>query len=294
MFLEATILNDVSLKPYNTLRLESTAARMVFPHTVDGLVEIMEKYQDEKEIFIIGKGSNTLFKQTYYSDDYLFINLKLLDKMEVNDDEIEVECGATLSELVWFGIENSRVGYEFMEDIPGTVGGAILMNAGTYRNYIGDLITSVTYYDFEDKKVKTRKKHEDDFGRRRSFWSDKRSILLSCTLIAERGEYLEALEEVQRVKKNRFMKQPRNFPSAGSVFVRPKVDLKDMVVWELLDKVGLRGYSHGGAAFSEKHPGFIINIGDATYEDIITLIELAQEKVLNEFNVELTVEWKMF
>lgn len=291
--MEATLLREVSLKPYNSLRLESTAALMVFPHSINGLVEVMEKYQDEKEIFVIGKGSNTLFKQTYYSEEYLFLNLKLLDNMEVNNDEIFVECGATLSDLVWFGIENSRVGYEFMEDIPGTVGGAILMNAGTYRNYIGDLITSVTYYDMEENQVKTRKKQEGDFGRRRSFWSGKNTILLSCTLIAERGEYLEALEEVQRIKKNRFMKQPRNFPSAGSVFVRPKVDLKDMVVWELLDKVGLRGYSQGGAAFSEKHPGFIINIGDATYDDIIFLIELAQTKVWNEFNVDLTVEWKM-
>lgn len=291
--MEATILTDVSLKPYNTLRLESTAAFMVFPHSVKGLVDVMERYQDEKKLFVIGKGSNTLFKKAYYSDDYLFLNLKLLDKMDIREDELFIECGATLSELVWFGIENSRIGYEFMEDIPGTVGGAILMNAGTYRNYIGDLITSVTYYDLKDREVKTRKKQPDDFGRRRSFWSDHPSILLSCTLSAERGEYLSALEEVQSIKKDRFMKQPRNFPSAGSVFVRPKVDLKDMVVWELVDKVGLRGYSYGGAAFSEKHPGFIINLGEATYEDVYHLIKLAQDKVMKEFGVELTVEWKM-
>lgn len=292
--MEATILKNVSLKPYNSLRLEATAEMMVYPHTIEGLIDVMKAYSEEgKEIFVIGKGSNTLFKKTYYSDDTVFLNLKLLDRLEIKDDEIMVEAGATLSDLVWFGIENSRVGYEFMEDIPGTVGGAILMNAGTYRNYIGDLITEVTYYDHEEQIVKTRKKQEGDFGRRQSFWSGTNHVLLSCKLIAERGDYLEALEEVQRIKQNRFRKQPRNFPSAGSVFVRPKVDLKDMVVWELLDKVGLRGYSHGGAAFSEKHPGFIINLGEATYEDILSLIELAKERVLNEFNVELTVEWKM-
>lgn len=291
--MEATVLKDVSLKPYNSLRLEAKAALMVYPHTVDGLIQVMKESQGRKEIIIIGKGSNTLFKQAYYGEDKLFLNLKMLDFMEIQSDELYVECGATLSDLVWFGIENSRVGFEFMEDIPGTVGGAILMNAGTYRNYIGDLITSVTYYDFKTQSVITRPKQATDFGRRQSFWSDKQTILLSCTLKAQRGDYLESLDEVQRIKKDRFSKQPRNFPSAGSVFVRPKVDLKDMVVWELLDKVGLRGLSHGNAAFSEKHPGFIINLGDATYEDIHYLIRLAQERVKTEFDVDLTVEWKM-
>lgn len=290
--MEATILRDVSLKPYNSLRLDATAALMVYPHSVDGLKAVMALYGD-RTISIIGRGSNTLFTQKYYDEQTVFVNLKMLDFMDVRQDEIYVECGATLSDLVWFSIENGRVGYEFMEDIPGTVGGAILMNAGTYRNYIGDLITSVTYYDCETDSVIERQTTEDDFGRRQSFWSGKQTILLSCKLKADKGDYLEALEEVQRVKKDRFTKQPRNYPSAGSVFIRPKVDLKDMVVWELLDKVGLRGYTHGGAAYSEKHPGFIVNLGTATYEDIIYLIRLAQERVKAEFDVELTVEWKM-
>lgn len=292
--MEVTILRDVSLKPYNTLRLESKAAVMAFPHSIQGAVDLLNKYQDEKKIYIIGKGSNTLFKKTYYSEEHLFVNLKLLDKMTLDNDEIQIESGATLSQLVWFGIENGRVGYEFMEDIPGTVGGAILMNAGTYRNYIGDLITSVTYYDFQTRKVITRPKQEGDFGRRASFWSDKQTLLLSCRLIAKEGDYLEALEEVQRVKKDRFTKQPRNYPSAGSVFIRPKVDLKDMVVWQLLEKVGLRGFTYGEAAFSEKHPGFIINLGNATYKEVSYLIDLAKERVKEEFDIELSVEWKQY
>lgn len=290
---EATILKDVSLKPYNTLRLDATAALMVFPHSVKGLIEIMEKYQNEKKICVLGKGSNTLFKEKYYSKEYLFLNLKFLDKMEIKEEEIFIESGASLSQLVWFGIENGYVGYEFLEDIPGTVGGAILMNAGTYKNYIGDLIKSVTYYDLETREIKTRQKEKNDFGRRYSFWTNKQTILLSCTLAKKEGDYLTSLEEVQRVKKNRFMKQPRNYPSAGSVFVRPKVDIDDMVVWELLDKVGLRGYSYGGAAFSKKHPGFIINIGNANYKDIKYLIDLAREKVMKEFSVEINIEWKV-
>lgn len=291
--MEATVLKNVSLKPYNSLRLESTAALMAFPHTFRGVVELIKKYSADKEIVVIGKGSNTLFKEEYYSEDILYINLKFLDKIEVRDNELYVECGATLSDMVWYGIENEIVGFEYLEDIPGTVGGAVLMNAGTYRNYIGDSIKSVTYFDKETNEIITRTVQEGDFGRRQSFWTNIDSILLSCTLKTTKGNYLESLERVQSIKKDRFSKQPRNFPSAGSVFVRPKVDLKDMVVWELLDKVGLRGYKIGGAAFSDKHPGFIINIGNSTYKDIVTLIKLAQERVYEEFKVELTVEWKI-
>lgn len=289
-----TLLENVSLKPYNTLRLESTAALMAFPHSIEGAVDVLKDNHKDKKIMIIGKGSNTLFKKDYYSEDYLFLNLKLLDTLEINKDEITVECGATLSQLVWFGIENGRVGLEYLEDIPGTVGGAILMNAGTYRNYIGDAIQSVTYYDMDTDRLITRDKQAGDFGRRQSFWTGKNILLLSCTLTADKGDYLESLEEVFRVKRDRFRKQPRNFPSAGSVFIRPKVDLKDMVVWELLEKVNLRGYTYGGAAFSEKHPGFIVNTGGATYKEVNHLIELAQQRVKEAFDIELDVEWRQF
>lgn len=286
-----SIIHDVSLKQYNTMRLEAEASMMAFPHTTDGLIELMKTYQDKKEIIIIGRGSNVLLKKTHYSENYLFVNLKLLDHMELKGNELSVECGATLSSLVWYGVENGLSGLEYLEDIPGTIGGAILMNAGTYKNYIGDLIKSVTYYDYDSKSVVTREKQDGDFGRRMSFWTHNKSIVLSCALNVKKGNYLDSLDEVMKVKKDRFTKQPRNYPSAGSVFVRPKVDLKDMVVWELLDKVDLRGFSYGGAAFSDKHPGFIINQGNATYQDIIHLIDVAKDKVKEQFGVELSVEW---
>ena len=95
------------------------------------------------------------------------------------------------------------------------------------------------------------------------------------------------------IKRNRFLKQPRNYPSAGSVFVRPKKDLENLVVWELLDEVGMRGYKKNGASFSDKHPGFIINNGGAKYEDIQYLINIAQEKVKEKFDVDLRIEWKI-
>lgn len=289
--MEATLISDISLKPYNTLRLEATASKMIFPHSQKGLVEVMKTYQDKK-IIIIGKGSNTLFRKIYYDDDYIFLNLRFLDKMTISEDRVSVECGATLSDLVWYSLEYDRVGLEFLEDIPGTVGGAVIMNAGTYKDYIGDLISSVTYYDIKNEKIIKRETLTEDFGRRKSFWTNKNTVLISCSLNVRRGNYLDSLDKIQQIKKNRFKKQPRNFPSAGSVFIRPKIKVGNMVVWELLDKVGLRGQSHGGAAFSEKHPGFIINLGNATYSDINFLIELAIERVFDKFGIKLQVEWE--
>jgi UDP-N-acetylmuramate dehydrogenase len=289
---DVTIIRNVSLVPYNTLRLESTASLMAFPHTEDGLFGLITEYLHTKKIVIIGKGANILLSRRYYDESVLFISLKMMNNIRLIDDNIQAECGATLSELTWYSIENSIEGFEFLEDIPGTIGGAILMNAGTYKDYISQLVISVRYIDLGLGEIVERTVGESDFSRRNSFWMNNDSILVSCKFKANKGDYIESLEKVINVKRNRFLKQPRNFPNAGSVFVRPKKDLGDLVVWELIDKVGLRGYRHNGASFSEKHPGFIVNNGDAKYEDIMYLIYTAQKRVKDMFDVDLTVEWR--
>lgn len=291
--MDVTILRDVSLERYNTLKIESTASLMAFPHNEGGIVALLNKYKDNKEIIVIGKGANLLLSKSYYDDNKLFINLRLMNNLVFKDNEFLVECGATLSELSWFAIEKSIKGFEFLEDIPGTIGGALIMNAGTYKNYISDLVKSVRYYDFETNSIIERKVSDGDFSRRSSFWMNNKSIIISCKFKASSGDYINSLDKVLETKKDRFLKQPRNFPSAGSVFVRPKKDLEDLVVWELIDKVGLRGYSRNGAAFSEKHPGFIINKGGAKYKDVMYLIQLAQKIVKDMFDVDLSIEWKV-
>ena len=288
-----TILKDVSLKPYNTLRLEATASLMAFPHNETGLESLLKEYQDTKNIIVIGKGANILLSKSFYDDSTLFVNLRLMNNMELNDGSLKAECGVTLSELTWFAIENDISGFEFLEDIPGTIGGALIMNAGTYKDYISNLVETVKYFDYNSKCIIEREVNEKDFARRSSYWMNNKSIIISCSFKAEKGDYISSLDKVLKTKKDRFVKQPRNYPSAGSVFVRPKKDLKDLVVWELIDKVGLRGYSKNGASFSEKHPGFIINNGGAKYEDVQYLIRLAQERVKEEFDVQLRVEWRI-
>jgi len=289
--LDTTIIKNVPLTQYNTLRLESLASLMAFPHNEDGLYELVNSYEKSKKIIIIGKGANLLLSKTKYDEESLFVNLRLMNNIYNEDGFIQIESGATLSEMAWFAIENGIKNYEFLEDIPGTLGGAILMNAGTYKNYLGNLVESVRYYSFDKNEIIDRDSGKDDFSRRNSYWKETHTIVIRCKIKAEKGDYIDSLNKVLEIKKQRFLKQPRNFPSAGSVFVRPEKDLKDLVVWELLDQVGLRGYAKNGAAFSDKHPGFIVNIGHAKYEDIIYLVELAKERVFDRFDVELKLEW---
>ena len=288
-----TIMRNVSLKYYNTLNVESTASIVLFPHNEEGLKQIMENYS-QKKIIVLGKGSNILFSKLYYDENYIFVNLKFLDSIHIMDnDKIFVEAGVKLSDLVWFSVEKNLKNIEFLEDIPGTVGGAVIMNAGTYRNTIGKFIYSVRYFDLKKKKIISKKVDDDDFGIRKSYWSLHPTIVISVIISLEKGNYLESLRNIQEDKIKRFQKQPRSYPSAGSVFVRPKIDLKEKVVWELLDEVGLRGFRIGGCAFSDKHPGFIINLGNATYEDILNLVNLAKNKVYEKYNINLETEWKI-
>lgn len=285
-------IKNCSLKQYNTLKIEAKANLMVLPINIKGIQEIYQKYKDKK-IIIIGRGSNILLSKDYYDEDYVFINFKLMDNIEYKNNKIYIETGATLSSLSWYAVENNIKGFEFLEDVPGSVGGAIIMNAGTYEDTIGYLTEEVTYYDIKEEKVKTDRVNNGDFGRRHSKWSDENIVVVSCVLKAEPGDYMESLEKLLEIKKKRYRKQPRKFPNAGSVFKRPTLNGVDYYVWKLFDELGLRGYKKNDAMISDKHPGFIINTGNAKAEDILYLINLAKDKVKSHFGITLELEWKV-
>lgn len=285
-------INDCSLKQYNTLRLEPKASLMVLPINMTGVQEIYQEYK-EREIIILGKGSNILLSKDYYDESYVFINFKLMDNIEHKNGQIVIETGSSLSSLSWYAVENNITGFEFLEDVPGSVGGAIIMNAGTYEDTIGQLAGQVTYYDIAENEIITDKVNKGDFGRRQSKWADDNIVVISCVLKAETGDYIESLEKLLGIKKKRYLKQPKNYPNAGSVFKRPSLDGVDYYVWKLFDELGLRGYKKNGAMISDKHPGFIVNTGNAKYDDILYLINLAKDKVKLKFGITLELEWKV-
>jgi len=288
------IMHNVSLRDYNTLKINCTAQIMAFPYNAKGIKEVINDYRDNTcNIIVIGIGANILFSKKMYGDDYLFINLKLMDQKDYFDEYITCGAGTTLSQLSWYALENNVKGFEFLEDIPGTVGGAIIMNAGTYENNISQLIKKIKYYDISKDIIIEEDVNKDNFNRRKSKWADMDVIIISATFIARQGDYLETLSKLLDIKMNRYQKQPRNYPNAGSVFKRPFVDGKELMVWKLINDSGLRGMKKNGAMISEKHTGFIINTGNATYEDIFYLINTIIETVYKEYGIRLELEWKI-
>lgn len=288
------IVENASLTQYNTLRIKSKAQLLVFPLNNEAIKDIVNDYKNRKIIFL-GNGSNILFSKSYYNDEYVFVSFKHMDDIYFNNNLIHAQAGVTLSKLSWFALELGVQGYEFLEDIPGSIGGAVVMNAGTYQNMIGQLISTVTFYSKEKDEIRTDSVKEKDFGRRYSTWAARGDIILSATFDFEEKErlsyYEPILDELLENKKRRYMKQPRNYPNAGSVFKRPQKNGKDHYVWQLFEGCDLRGHRLGGATISDKHPGFIVNVHDADPEDILGLINLAQMKVREKYEIDLELEW---
>jgi UDP-N-acetylmuramate dehydrogenase len=284
-------LNDVPLKKYNTLQLESFAKCVYFPLNKQGLVEVLEITHSLRRI-LIGKGSNILLKKNEYTEDVVFIITSLMDDIHIENDEIVCEAGVSLSQLAWFSIEHSIEGYAFTEDIPGTIGGALVMNAGQYEFTIGQYVNWIDVYDTELHEVKRIVPNVEFFSYRHSKLKPS-ELIIACGLKNQGGDDLENLEKVLTYKRERYRKQPRNYPNAGSVFKRPSKNGEWLFVWKLFETCGLRGKRIGGAELSFKHPGFIVNVDHATNKDVFDLIELCQTSVKDKFDVDLELEWKV-
>ncbi len=284
-------LNDVPLKKYNTLQLESLAKCVYFPLNKNGLIEVLSETKTHRRI-LIGKGSNILLKRDVYPEDNAFIITTLMDEIHIENDEIYCDAGVSLSQLAWFAIEHSIDGYAFAEDIPGTVGGALIMNAGQYQYTIGQYVNWIDVYDTELDAIKRIIPNESFFSYRNAAFKPT-EFVVACGLKNQGGDDLENLEKVLNYKRERYRKQPRNYPNAGSVFKRPVKDGETLFVWKLFEACGLRGKRVGGAELSFKHPGFIVNVNHATTKDVFDLIELCMTSVKEKYDVELELEWKV-
>lgn len=288
------IRRHVSLFPYNSFGIKSIADTVCYPFNKEGVVEIFKKYPSSKTV-VLGNGTNVLFTKPFYDKDYVFISTKLLDEIQLENNCIIADAGIPLNRLVWFSIERGIEGFEFLEDIPGSIGGAVIMNAGTYSDSIAQLLEEVTYYDIIKGSVDTVMKDELDFRTRGSQLSNGDKIVLRVRFIGKKRNdlnYLDSVNKILKIKESRYIKQPRNYPSAGSIFKRPNRNGKQEEVWRLVNDVGLRGYRVGDAEISEKHTGFIVNLGNAKYEDIEELIQLIKKKVFETFSIKLEEEVK--
>lgn len=290
---EYAIISNASLTRYNSMRIDATADTVYLPYSSEGIKQIYSE-NPEKHFIIIGKGSNIILSKEKYSDPIIITSL--LNEMHEENDCFMVDCGVSLSELSWYALEKSISGYEFLEDIPGSVGGALVMNAGTYDDCIGDKVVAVTVYDYLEKRIK--KLYKDQltpyWGKRSSYFQGLSLVILQCAFEAkEKKDYTDILSNILENKQKRYLKQPRNYPSAGSVFKRPYVNGEPRYIWKLFDEAGLRGYRIGDAQVSEKHPGFIVNVGNATGKDIIDLMNHCKKAVWDKYGIKIEEEWRI-
>ncbi len=287
------IIKNTSLKKYNTLQLDVYAALLILPYSVNGLVQALQAYQG-KRIVILGNGSNVVFKQSLYDDQTVFIVTQLLDSIDLHDHLLSVECGVSLNRLAWFACERSIDGYAFCEDIPGTIGGGLYMNAGQWQFTLGKCVKWIEIYNMDQQQVETLYPDADFFRYRYSKLNEMNAVVLRAALVSAEGDYLTILDQMLKYRRERYVKQPRNFPNAGSVFKRPAdKDGNDLFVWKLFDETGLRGFRIGDAMISEKHPGFIVNVNKASVQDISLVIQEATRRVKEAFDVDLELEWRV-
>ena len=275
------------MKKHTTFRIGGPADYYLCPHSTEELQKILQISRENKlEFFILGNGSNLLVSDKGYRG--VVIQLwKNFSDIETEDNTITVKAGALLSKVAAEALEESLTGMEFASGIPGTMGGAVMMNAGAYGGEMKDIIREVTVLTREGELL-TLSKEEMNFGYRTSVVKEKGYVVISAVLQLRKGDREEIRKVMDELKERRVTKQPLDMPSAGSTFKRPE----GYFAGKLIMDAGLRGFSVGGAQISEKHCGFVVNKGDATAADVLGLIGEVQKRVQEKFGVALEPEVK--
>lgn len=255
----------------------------VFPKNLSELKQILSLLSGEK-LVVLGNGTNCYFTDGNF--DGVIIVTSRLNKISLSHDIVTAECGASVKDLCMLAMENSLSGLEFAYGIPGTVGGAVCMNASAFGGCFADVVLDSKAYDISKGTELNIDLLQHCFGTKASVFRGSPLCHLSARFKLRRGDKSVIASKMEEYLNRRKATQPLDFPSGGSAFVKPK----DAHASYLIDKAGLKGVSFGGAAVSCKHAGFIVNTGGAKARDIRALIEHIKTVVLNEFNIYLQEE----
>ncbi len=277
---------NVSLDKYTTYRVGGVCDGIFYPKDVDGLITFLRLAREYQVPFkVLGFGSNLLFSSKRYHGVLIKLD-EFRDCEFLSPYKVRVGAGYSLVKLSLQAAKRGLAGLEFASGIPGSVGGAVFMNAGAYKSDMGYIVQEVTVLTPEYKVINLENK-EMDFHYRTSFLQKHPDyICLEVVIRLEKGNK-NVIEEVIRDRRKRRMEsQPLEYPSAGSVFRNPE----GMFAGKMIEDLGLKGYRIGGAMVSPKHANFIINYDHATSEDIKNLIDYVREKVKDRYHVELKVE----
>ena len=281
------ILFNEPMKKYSTFKIGGPAECLIKVESKEELKEVLEmakKY--DIPVTVLGNGSNVLVSDKGISGITIIIKIERLEIIEEKGKErIIVGAGEKIAKLGRIFLQKEISGFEEISGIPGTIGGAIKMNAGAHGREMKDVITTIKYMDL-DGNTYIIKNEEAEFMYRKSFFTNKDYIIIEAELQLEKGNAEEIKKQMTEYANYRKEKQPLEYPSAGSTFKRGT----DFITAKLIDDCGLKGYQIGGAQISEKHAGFIINKNNATAEDVMNLIEYTKKQVYSKFGKKIETE----
>lgn len=279
-------LQNVDMREFTSFKAGGKAREMAILESVEELREIMgEIHRLKKKYIVLGNGSNTLIKDSGF--DGIVVKLgEAFNKVTVEGERLICGTGALMSVVAKAALAADLTGFEFASGIPGSIGGAIFMNAGAYGGEMKDIVESVTLVKNDGSETISINAADLDLSYRHSILEDTRDVAVTVTLKLKKGNHEEIAGRMAELTKRRNEKQPVQYPSAGSFFKRPA----GYFAGKLIQDAGLKGATVGGAQVSDLHSGFIINKGGATATDIIDLMHLVQNTVYDKFGVRLEPE----
>lgn len=277
------ILENEPMKNHTSFKIGGRVSALVLPKSGEEFSYLVRKCREEDiRYYVIGNGTNMLFADDPL--DMVVIKTEKMDAIKLLDNgEIYAECGALLSKIAVFAQKNSLAGFEFAHGIPGSLGGAVCMNAGAYGGEMKDVLKTVTAVRGEYNAS------ECDLTYRHSRFSNSDDYVISAVIKLEQGNSDEIRDKMNELIEKRRASQPLNMPSAGSTFKRPVGGYAAA----LIDQAGLKGYTVGGAQVSKKHAGFVVNIGDAAFADVIGIMEDIKKIVFDKSGISLEPEVKI-
>ncbi len=274
------------LSRHSSFRIGGPCALFVTPESADSLRDAYNEAKSEGiRTYILGKGSNILFADEGFSG--VIISTEKLTSVSVLGNTLTADAGASFTHIAAVARDAGLSGLEFAYGIPGSVGGAVFMNAGAYGGQVSDCLESSSCFDPATDHILYTEGDDHEFGYRTSVYKkNPERVILSATFELKPGDKEEIRAYMEDIMGRRRDKQPLEYPSAGSVFKRPE----GRFVGQMVEELGLKGYSVGGAQVSEKHAGFIINRGGATAKDVLDLIAHIRAKVREAYDVDLECE----
>lgn len=284
--IDSVIGEDVPMAEYTSFKAGGRASLMVSPRDTEELMAVLRALSAaDVRYMVLGNGSNVLVKDSGYDGVIVRIG-ENFSYVRQEGDVLVCGSGALMSVVARAALEAGLAGFEFASGIPGSIGGAVFMNAGAYGGELKDILRRVKIVSKDGRSVRYATADELDMGYRHTVLHESGDVVAEAEIELQPGDRDEIRREMNELMRRRNEKQPVSFPSAGSFFKRPE----GYFAGKLIQDAGLKGLTVGGAQVSELHSGFIINRGGATADDILQLMEIVQARVFDEFGVRLETE----